>query len=70
MWVPMKVKTQDFWEDGGEIIDRGREKFVTFRKLPVNFQKLSDYYIFGRVFHQFTFGTNFHENVLEISVRQ
>ena len=37
----IKVKTQDFWEDGREIIDRGREKLVTFGKLSVNFLKLS-----------------------------
>ena len=32
---------QDFWEDGGETIDRGREKLVTFGKLSVNFRRLS-----------------------------
>ena len=30
-WLLIKVKRQDFGEDGGETIDRGREKFVTFR---------------------------------------
>ena len=39
--LSIKVKTQDFWEDGGETIDRGREKFVMFGKLSVNFRKLS-----------------------------
>ena len=75
--LSVKVKTQGFWEDGKETIDRSREKFVTFGKLSVNFRKLSgkkpetmDYYIFSRVFHQFTFGTDFPENVLKISVRQ
>ena len=72
----IKVKTQDFWEDRRETIDRGRKKLVTFGKLSVNFRKLSgkteaiDYYIFSRVFHQFTFGTKFPEHVLNISVRQ
>ena len=37
----IKVKTQDFWKDGGEAIDRGREKLVTFEKLSVNFRKFS-----------------------------
>ena len=35
------VKTQDFWKDGREAIDRGREKLVTFGKLSVNFRKFS-----------------------------
>ena len=39
--LSIKVKTQDFWEDGREAIDRGREKLVTFGKLSVNFRKLS-----------------------------
>ena len=39
--LSIKVKTQDFWEDGRETIDRGREKLVTFGKLSVNFRKLS-----------------------------
>ena len=39
--LSIKVKTQDFWEDGREAIDRGRKKLVTFGKLSVNFQKLS-----------------------------
>ena len=39
--LSIKVKTQDFWEDGRETIDRGREMLVTFGKLSVNFQKLS-----------------------------
>ena len=37
----IKVKTQDFWEDDRETIDRGREKLVTFGKLSVNFRKHS-----------------------------
>ena len=36
-----KLKHRIFWEDGKEIIDRGREKLVTFGKLSVNFRKLS-----------------------------
>ena len=74
--LSFKVKTQDFGEDGRETIDRGREKLVTFRKLSVNFRKLPekletiDYYIFSRVLHQVTFGTNFSKHVLKISVRQ
>ena len=36
-----KVKTRDFWEDGRETIDRGREMLVTFGKLSINFRKLS-----------------------------
>ena len=28
--LSIKVKTQDFWEDDTETIDRGREKLVTF----------------------------------------
>ena len=75
--LSIKVKTQDFWEDGRETIDRGREKFVTFGKLSVKFSETFrkksetiDYYIFSRVFQQFIFGTNFPENVLKISVRQ
>ena len=40
--LSIKVKTQDFWEDGRETIDRGREKLVTFGKLSVNFLKLSE----------------------------
>ena len=39
--LSIKVKTQDFWEDGTEAIDRGREKLVTFGKLSVNVRKLS-----------------------------
>ena len=39
--LSIKVKTQDFWEDGRETIDRSHEKFVTFGKLSVNFRKLS-----------------------------
>ena len=39
--LSIKVKTQDFWEDDREVIDRGREKLVAFGKLSVNFQKLS-----------------------------
>ena len=48
--------------DGRETIDRGREKLVTFGKLSVNFPEKTetiDYYIFSKVFHQFTLGTNF-----------
>ena len=41
IWLSIKVKTQDFWEDGRETIDRGREKLVTCGKLSVNFRKLS-----------------------------
>ena len=41
IWLSIKVKTQDFWEDGRETIDRRREKLVTFGKLSVNFRKLS-----------------------------
>ena len=37
----IKVKTQDFWEDDRETINRTREKFATFGKLTVNFRKLS-----------------------------
>ena len=37
--LSIKVKTHDFWEDGREAIDRGREKLVTFEKLSVNFRK-------------------------------
>ena len=37
----IKVKTQDFWEDDRETINRSREKLVTFGKLSVNFRKLS-----------------------------
>ena len=39
--LSIKVKTQDLWEDGIEVIDRGCEKLVTFGKLSVNFWKLS-----------------------------
>ena len=39
--LSIKVKSQDFWEDGRETIDRGREMLVTFGKLSVNFRKLS-----------------------------
>ena len=39
--LSIKVKTQDFWEDGRETIDRGREMLVTFGKFSVNFRKLS-----------------------------
>ena len=39
--LSIEVKTHDFWEDGGETIDSGREKLVTFRKLSVNVRKLS-----------------------------
>ena len=41
IWLSIKVKTQDFWEDDRETVERGREKFVTFGKLSVNFRKLS-----------------------------
>ena len=34
----IKVKTQDFWEDDRETINRTREKLVTFEKLSVNFR--------------------------------
>ena len=37
----IKVKTQDFWEDDRETINRSRKKLVTFGKLSVNFRKLS-----------------------------
>ena len=37
----IKDKTQDFREDDRETIDRSRGKLVTFRKLSVNFRKLS-----------------------------
>ena len=37
----IKVKTQDFWEDDRETINRSREKLVTFGKLSVNFWQLS-----------------------------
>ena len=49
---------------------------VTFGKLSVIFGNFPerpetvDYYIFSRVFHQFTFSTNFPKHVLNISVRQ
>ena len=36
-----KLKLRDLWKDGREVIDRGREKLVTFGKLSVNFRKLS-----------------------------
>ena len=36
MRLSIKVKTQDFWEDGTETIDRCREKLVTFGKFSVN----------------------------------
>ena len=39
--LSIKVKTQNFWEDGRETIDGGREKLDTFGKLSVNFLKLS-----------------------------
>ena len=39
--LSIKVKMQDFWEDGREAIDRGCEKLVMFGKLSVNFRKLS-----------------------------
>ena len=39
--LSIKVKTQDFWEDGREAVDRGCEKLVMLGKLLVNFQKLS-----------------------------
>ena len=42
--LSIQVKTQDFqdfWKDGREAIDRGREKLVTFGKLSVNFRKFS-----------------------------
>ena len=41
MRLSIKVKTRDFWEDGRETIDRGREMLVTLGKLSVNFWKLS-----------------------------
>ena len=53
-----------------------RKKLIAFGKLSVNFRKLSgkpetiDCYIYNRVFHEFTFSTNFPEHVLNISVRQ
>ena len=56
--LSIKVKTQDFWEDGRETIDRGREMLVEFGKLSVNFRKLSgrpetvDYYIFSTIYIQ------------------
>ena len=39
--LSIKVKTQDFWKDGREAMDRGREKLVAFGKLSVNFRKFS-----------------------------
>ena len=36
-----QVKTQDFWKDGREAINRGREKLVMFGKLSGNFRKFS-----------------------------
>ena len=39
--LSIKIKTQDFWKDGTEAIDRGREKLVTLGKLSVNFRKFS-----------------------------
>ena len=39
--LSIKVKTQDFWENGRETIDRGSEMLVTFGKLSVNLRKLS-----------------------------
>ena len=41
MWLSIKVKTQNFWENGRETIDTGREMLVRFGKLSVNFRKLS-----------------------------
>ena len=41
IWLSVKVKTQDFWKDGREAIDRGRERLVTFGKLSANFRKFS-----------------------------
>ena len=49
---------------------------VTFGKLSVNLQNFPerhetiDYYNLSRIFHQFTFRTDFPEHVLNISVRQ
>ena len=37
----IKVKTQDFWEDDRETINRSNEKLVTFWKLSLNFWKLT-----------------------------
>ena len=38
----IKVKTQDFWEDDRETINRSHERLVTFGQLLVNFRKLSE----------------------------
>ena len=37
--LSIKVKTQDFWEDGREAIDRGREKFSYVRKIVGKFSE-------------------------------
>ena len=37
--LSIKVKTQDFWKDGREAIDRGREKLVTFEKIVGKFSE-------------------------------
>ena len=60
--LSIKVKTQDFWEDGRETFDRGREMLVTFGKFSVE-PEMVGYYIFSRVFHQFIFSTNFPKDV-------
>ena len=41
IWLSTKLKTQDFWQYGGETVNKGHEKLVTFGKLSVNFRKLS-----------------------------
>ena len=59
-----------------KLLTEDHEKLVTFGKLSMNFRNFPgkpetiDYYIYSRVFHQFTFSTNFPEHVLNISVRQ
>ena len=42
IWLLIKVKTQEFWEERLEKLStQDREKLVTFEKLSVNFRKLS-----------------------------
>ena len=57
IWFSIKVKTQDFWEDDRETINRSHENLVTFGKLSER-PEMIDYYILSRIFHQFTFSTN------------
>ena len=50
-----QTKTQDFWEDGRETINRGHETLAMFGKLLVNFPErpeMVDYYIFSTIYIQ------------------